>query len=428
MKKAIIIIISLIIVVTLSFYLVLNNYFKNDTIVVEEIKVEEIVGQIDSYNIYGMYFNLSGSISLENIDLNNFKLVLKSLENEIIIPSIFNYQDNILSFKTSEYINDGIILDSLDIGNYYLLLKDTKNNKYYTFENNSSYGELTYYTITKNKKNNEINILFNESTLGFHGLNINVHQEKLPSNVYDITIDPGHGGRDSGSLGSLNGETYMEKDINLAISLKLKEELEKLGYKVLITRETDINIESYGDEGRAVLPNKYKTKLCLSIHQNSDNIYLNDGGLEVYIANDTKEDLAVLFANNLIEDTNTEYSFKLNQKITDGVYRMLFTDYTIEEALIEWEHRGYVPYEITKETPYMFMIREVGGLVTHAYVDGRNPQHGNNLYYDSNQTAEAILFELGYIIHPPDLENLLNNKDLYAKSIANTLSNFLKEI
>lgn len=58
-----------------------------------------------------------------------------------------------------------------------------------------------------------------------------------------ILIDPGHGGFDGGAQ-SKSGT--IEKDINLSISLKLKENLEKKGYKVEITRSDDNGLNEKG--------------------------------------------------------------------------------------------------------------------------------------------------------------------------------------
>jgi N-acetylmuramoyl-L-alanine amidase len=54
-----------------------------------------------------------------------------------------------------------------------------------------------------------------------------------------------HGGIDGGAV-SKNGT--VEKDINLSIGKKLKINLEKKGYKVIMTREDDIGL--YSDKGR----------------------------------------------------------------------------------------------------------------------------------------------------------------------------------
>lgn len=52
----------------------------------------------------------------------------------------------------------------------------------------------------------------------------------------DIVVDPGHGEFDPGAIGI--GNVY-EKDINLAVALKLRDALIKAGYKVGMTRTTD---------------------------------------------------------------------------------------------------------------------------------------------------------------------------------------------
>ena len=54
-----------------------------------------------------------------------------------------------------------------------------------------------------------------------------------------IYLDPGHGGEDGGTQ-SKNG--LLEKDVNLAIALKLRELLEASGYRVKMTREEDCSI------------------------------------------------------------------------------------------------------------------------------------------------------------------------------------------
>lgn len=54
-----------------------------------------------------------------------------------------------------------------------------------------------------------------------------------------IVIDAGHGGIDPGALG-INGSK--EKDINLEIAVALKDILTVNGYKVVMTRESDISL------------------------------------------------------------------------------------------------------------------------------------------------------------------------------------------
>ncbi len=64
---------------------------------------------------------------------------------------------------------------------------------------------------------------------------------------YTLVIDAGHGGRDGGAVARSG---ISEKDINLAISLKLQALAEKDGWKVVLTRDGDYSVarESYSEE------------------------------------------------------------------------------------------------------------------------------------------------------------------------------------
>ncbi len=68
-----------------------------------------------------------------------------------------------------------------------------------------------------------------------------IHPILMPSyisaakNFKTIILDPGHGGHDSGARNRL----CLEKDLNLIVAKKLKAQLSKKGYNVLLTRETD---------------------------------------------------------------------------------------------------------------------------------------------------------------------------------------------
>ena len=89
-----------------------------------------------------------------------------------------------------------------------------------------------------------------------------------------IVIDPGHGGNDPGKVG-IDGS--LEKNINLAISLYLKKELENNKYKVIMTREKDTGLYSEGDTNKKIadlskrieIMNGSDAAAVVSIHQNS---------------------------------------------------------------------------------------------------------------------------------------------------------------
>lgn len=89
-----------------------------------------------------------------------------------------------------------------------------------------------------------------------------------------IALDAGHGGFDPGKVGV---NQALEKDINLAITLELRDLLEKKGYQVVMTRETDTGLYTEGDSNkkradmnkRVSVINESGASIAISIHQNS---------------------------------------------------------------------------------------------------------------------------------------------------------------
>jgi N-acetylmuramoyl-L-alanine amidase len=87
-----------------------------------------------------------------------------------------------------------------------------------------------------------------------------------------IAVDPGHGGVDGGARH--NGLT--EKDVTLALALKLGAVLEERGATVVLTRETDMDFYSRGKGGkrsdlerRAEIINNSGADLFISVHANA---------------------------------------------------------------------------------------------------------------------------------------------------------------
>lgn len=85
-----------------------------------------------------------------------------------------------------------------------------------------------------------------------------------------IVIDPGHGGNDSGAIGS----NIYEKDYNLLISNYMYDRLKELNIPVSITRNSDTTLSP-----------KERTDEILSFYGNNPNVivisnHLNAGGGE----------------------------------------------------------------------------------------------------------------------------------------------------
>jgi N-acetylmuramoyl-L-alanine amidase len=96
-------------------------------------------------------------------------------------------------------------------------------------------------------------------------LTVKVKQQPEILNWRSLTIglDAGHGGTNLGALGSTGVE---EKVINLAVVLKMKAALERLGAKTVLTRKED---ETLSTTARWLIWQKAEPDLVLSFHCNS---------------------------------------------------------------------------------------------------------------------------------------------------------------
>ena len=98
----------------------------------------------------------------------------------------------------------------------------------------------------------------------FNLYNVNLLSQTNSTNIKTIVIDPGHGGKDSGTLGTKRFKIY-EKHVALAVSLKLGNYIaeEFPDVKIIYTRNTDVFLEL---NERTEIANKSNADLFISIH------------------------------------------------------------------------------------------------------------------------------------------------------------------
>lgn len=145
-----------------------------------------------------------------------------------------------------------------------------------------------------------------------------------------VVIDPGHGGIDGGKQA---GDGTLEKDINLSISLKLKNQLEKKGIRVVMTRETDCGLYKQTDTNKKTADLKQRCKIMnenqadcvVSIHQNS-YLTTNVKGAQVFYY--AKSEEAKEFAEDLQKKLvdNLDKSNKRKAKANDSYYILRHTE------------------------------------------------------------------------------------------------------
>lgn len=412
--------------------LVSNKYEALNTVQLDRFRVVE-------YFIYGTHLTIRGNLPLN--DVSNIKEVSMVLVNKddnkenIELETEYIVNESVISFNTKELVNDSIYLDNLSIGEYYLMLKVDSN--YYTGLNNTEYNNLTYYTLTSNDSNNKIDISFGyKDEIPY--IEFSIKETKLPNDVYDIVIDPGHGGKDPGNT----SQSVPEKEQVLEISKKIKTKLEALGYKVLLTRDSDINpgnivfkredgitsyIDPYGEGGRIGLSYESKAKYTFSIHTNAhpkaDEYY----GFEIYTPRDVNYDLARSLTDNIVELSEVNYSTNWYYRKSKGIYTRLLSKDDLANMKISADELGIEMYpSANSNTVYNYMIRETGGYMMGAYVDGRDPEKGTNPYINYNHATETYLIEFGYASSEIDYPKIVNNKDEMAEGFVKGFISYIE--
>ncbi|MZP30507.1 hypothetical protein GTO91_12360 [Heliobacterium undosum] len=139
--------------------------------------------------------------------------------------------------------------------------------------------------------------------------------DKLPLEGKKILIDVGHGGIDSGTN---TKEGFLEKTVNLEMSKILKPRLEALGAKVLLSRESDVDLSGLAPDH----PQRYRTDLTnrvrwandkegdllLSLHINSARDPQMRGAILLYHPKTPFTDQSKELAHTLQKELNGYYA------------------------------------------------------------------------------------------------------------------------
>jgi N-acetylmuramoyl-L-alanine amidase len=190
-----------------------------------------------------------------------------------------------------------------------------------------------------------------------------------------VAIDPGHGG---GKDGAVSDAGLKEKDVSLAVALRLKAKLEAAGHTAILTREKDTALPL---GARVALANRHHADLFVSIHANSmpEPLRSRTHGIETYFLSAEAtgaEALAVARAENADgEELPTEEG--------RGAVDAILADLNRHEAHVDSSRLAYALH---------------GKLVA---VTGRKDRgvHQAPFVVLEGAAMPAVLLELGYLSH-----------------------------
>ncbi len=149
-----------------------------------------------------------------------------------------------------------------------------------------------------------------------------------------VVIDPGHGGKDTGTIGPTG---LREKDVTLDVAKRLGKLIEeRLGSEVVYTRTKDVSVPL---EERTRLANEVGADLFLSIHVNSSR-YRSVSGVETFYLNLTRSraDLEVAARENAGSNKSIHELSDLVRKIAldDKVQESRDFAASLQAAVYRW--------------------------------------------------------------------------------------------
>ncbi len=122
-------------------------------------------------------------------------------------------------------------------------------------------------------------------------------QSSRPSTI--IVIDAGHGGFDRGGIPS---QRIAEKDMTLDVALRLRKKLLAAGYRVVMTRDSDLFVPL---PGRVAIANSTRNAIFICIHFNSST-RTQANGVETYYYRRDAMALAANIHRNVIAGAPSE--------------------------------------------------------------------------------------------------------------------------
>lgn len=179
-----------------------------------------------------------------------------------------------------------------------------------------------------------------------------------------VVIDAGHGGNDPGKV---SADGILEKDVNLAIALKLKDKFENMGIKVILTRDSDVCLAETGATNkkksdminRMELVNSSGANLLISIHQNSYSDKKVKGAQAFYYSGSDK-----------------------SKKLAESI-------------------QGMIKKEVDTE-------------------NNRQAKANNDYYILRKSECPAVIIECGFLSNPEETENLINEN--YQEKMAQAIA------
>ena len=216
--------------------------------------------------------------------------------------------------------------------------------------------------------------------------------------IQTIVLDPGHGGRDPGAVGTSG--TY-EKDIAMDVSRRLMTKLERHGLQVRMTRTEDATVPL---QERAHFANSHEADLFISIHVNklpdasvsSVETYYFGAGSDARARRLARQenrgsDYSIADFRRIIDQLENTLRLQESQHLASSIQSELFSTLSSDQPeLANWGVKT-APFVVLLGTEAPSILTEIGVL--------SHPESEQNLQTDRYREQIAGALEQGILLY-----------------------------
>lgn len=361
--------------------------------------------QLKDYTTYGenlmLYENEYTSDSTDNLQGKN-----------VLLKNVLTNKEFIFTFSGG--VDSGIDLSLLDEGLYEIYVYDhykqkrvyfseeIESEKFTTMRRNSTVKSITLNTNRDYLK--DLDIKF-EKNYAF----LTVMDNTPISSIYDVVLDPCGNTIDIATNSvdyGYSSELISEAQSSYELACLIKDELEKAGLRVLITRDEDEDLSYYGSNGRVGKGYEAKAKVFISLGMTADDTI-------VYPYFVTSP-----YTNGLLANEIAYYMKGNNINLTPVSTETRLQEGVCFDVIYEGEQGNtYTQWEVYPQ------IRESGGKSTFA---GSLSNAIENQMYAKSYGMYGLYFTYANINLDESIDYYVNHKESIAKNFAKGFLQFFR--
>lgn len=327
--------------------------------------------------------------------------------NTAILKNVCD-QKNDLVYIINKHVDSQIPLEVLEDGFYELYFQENLVEKrayspevldtiFTTIQRNNSVKKIE---VIANK--NLVDDRENQDVMDKHYVFIKVTTIEPEETVYDVVINPNYNDQDNGYTinRGLLIDQMVEANENYQMAVLLKSELEKYGLRVLILRNQEEIVNTYGPQGRLHRAYQSSARYFIDLDMNRSNNRQVDG-FEIIYSSFSSPRMAVSLSEYILENTDLKGT-------TIGKYT------------------GARTFGLAKGYDAHMVIRESGGKALAAASYSENSKENMDFAYNNIYGIQAISIRYGYITNSEFRIKWTNNKQDYARITAEALVKYLQ--